>query len=256
MKKKGSALVFSVLILAFFLAISLNIYFLARKKAQRAGVKVTGEKTINNIDMASSLGYQELLMAENLVRTGFPYDDIHPVHSLSPSEFNTYTIGNRTKIYLLEDGFYTLKYPGIQINNFIDFFSSQWVLGTLSEQKIIMSEEIAGGIPLRRMWQSSGIQNKLVPLWDPASTGRSIGGYTITTTPALPSSNTSEPHPVLTAVYEKFIRLDQVTSDSTVIIPESVFRIEVTEEFTYSVISGVPSVSNRNITSFIVESIK
>jgi len=255
MKKKGSALVFSVLMLAFFLAISLNIYFLARKKAQRAGIKVSGEKTINKIDMASSLGYQELLIAESFVRIGFPYDDSHPVHT-DISEFDTYNIGDRTKIYLLEDGFYTLKYPGIQINNFIDFFSSQWVLGTLSEQKIIMSEEITGGIPLRRMWQSSGIQNKLVPLWDPAATGRSIGGYTITTTPALPSSNTSEPHPILTAVYEKFIRLDQVTSGSTVIIPESVFRIEVTEEFTYSVILGVPSVSNRNITSFIIESIK
>lgn len=255
MKKKGSALVFSVLMLSFFLAISLNIFFQARKKAERAGVKVSGERITNNIDMASSLGYQELLLAENFVRTGFPYDNSHPVYS---EDFDPYTstTGDRTKLYLLEDGFYTKKYPGIQINNFIDFFSSQWVLGDLSDQKIIIGEDIVGGTPLRRMWQSSGLENKLVPLWSPSATGRSIGGYTIKIAPTLPTSETSEPHPVLTAVYEKFIRLDKVTSGS-ILIPESVFRVEVTEEFTYSIpSSGVPSVSDRNITSFIVESVK
>lgn len=251
MKKKGSTIVFSVLMLAFFLALSLNIYFLARKKAERASVKVAGEKTTNNIDMASSLGYQELVMAEGFVRIGFPYEDSHPSHSGSSFDSYPYTTGDRSKLYLLEDGFYTNKYPGIQLNNFIDFFSSQWVIGDSSNQKIIIGEEIVGGVPLRRMWQSSGIENKLVPLWSPASTGKSIGGYTIKSSPTLPTSGSE----VLTAVYEKFMRLDEVTSGSDILIPESKFRIEVTEKFTYSVSSGVSSVSDRSITSFIVESV-
>jgi len=252
MKKKGSALVFSVLILAFFLAISLNIYFLARKKAQRAGVKVAGEKTTNNIDMASSLGYQELLMAENFVRVGFPYDDDHPVHLLTPSKFSTYSLSDRSKLYLLEDGFYTQKYPGIQINSFIDFFSSQWVLGNLSDQKIIMGEEIDSGIPLRRMWQSSGIENKLFPLWSISdSSGVSIGGYELTSVPLDTSNNING----ATATYEKVIKLNRVPEDESEpeLIPEAIFKITVEETFNYSTTAGA---SDREITSFIVESIR
>lgn len=79
MKKKGSALVFSVLMLSFFLAISLNIFFQARKKAERAGVKVQGERTTNNIDIASSLGYQELKLAEKFVSEGILYSATHPI---------------------------------------------------------------------------------------------------------------------------------------------------------------------------------
>lgn len=254
MNKKGSALVFSVLMLAFFLALSLNIFFQARKKAERAGVKVAGERTTNNIDMASSLGYQELRLADTFVRLGFPYSNAFITSLGSPYEpYPDITGSTKSSIYLLDDGSYLNQYPGIQINNFIDYFSSQWNIGDTSSQKIIVGEEIEAGEVERRMWLAGGVENKLIPLWSPSATGSSIGGYTIKSSPTLPTADPSET--TLTAVYEKFIRLNEVVSGSVTLIPESVFRIEVTESFTYSISGGVTSISDREITDFIIESI-
>lgn len=238
MKKKGSALVFSVLILSFFLAISLNIFFQARKKAERAGVKVQGERTTNNIDIASSLGYQELNLAERFVREGFPYSSSHP-YSLE-----TYTLTNGSRFYInLSTGLYNNRYSGIQINNFIDYFSSVWNHGGTNNQKLIMGEEISDGEVVSRMWQSAGVDSTVTPLWDSSlpSGSLSIGGYSLVSTDPSPLSDGIERK----AAYKKYIRLTSTD------IGDSVFQISITESFDLN--SGV--VSNRSIDSFTIEAL-
>lgn len=259
MKKNGSALVFSVLMLSFFLAISLNIFFQARKKAERAGVKVGGERTTNNIDIASSIGYQELLIAEKFVGEGILYDNSHPIitgglfsnSSYTPIDINAY----RNELYVdPSTGSYgSTNYAGIQINHFIDYFSSQWdyTLTDLNKQKLIMGEKVENN-KLSRMWQSAGIPDKRIPLWSPSATGNSIGGYTLVTS-KIPTANATDTP--FTATYEKIMRLNDVTSGSDTLIPKAVFRIRVTESFTYSKNGSDISFYGRSMDSFVIEAI-
>ena len=272
MKKKGSALVFSVLMLAFFLALSLNIYFLARKKAERAGVKVRGEKTTNNIDIASSLGYQELFLAQNFVRLGFLYTTEHdlikdpsPFDNSSDTDDNIITLGSAT--YLRpSDGTYINKYAGIHLTNFIDYFTSHWEYseGGENSQKLIVLETSEPN--KNRMWQSAGIPQKAFPLWSynfnnlPESKQFSIGGYSLTEistgtqihTGSRPQKwimnktdgnvNTKE----FSAKYIKTIRLDASFDSDTIDRITSTFQITFTENFT---ITNTNKTSGSNSTT-------
>lgn len=261
MKKKGSALVFSVLILSFFLAISLNIFFQARKKAERAGVKVNGERITNNIDIASSLGYQELKLAEEFVRIGFLLDSTHPgFNNLYPAITPT----DSTPLYIdpytgeFEEG---KRYAGVQINNFIDYFSSHWDSGgTSTNQKLILGEEYSGGKLISRTWQSNGVASSVTPLWqlklnDPSDTSQSIGGYTLVSEPVF--NTTSVPDTAI-AIYEKFILLDEFTlavNGEDIDVPQSVFRIEIEESLDYTNDGTDITISGRSISDFIIEAI-
>lgn len=258
MKKNGSALVFSILILSFFLAISLNIFFLARKKSERAGVKVSGERITNNIDIASSLGYQELQLAEKFVREGVLYDSSHPNRN------DSYTLPS-TGSYLYIDpatGDFSNRYAGIQINNFIDYFSSHWNPGPTSSknQKLIIGEEISSGKVISRMWQSAGIDSILSPLWqlrldDPTDNSLSIGGYSLESVPDFDTDlDTGTAGLQAAAVYTKFISLSEREINS-ITVPESIFKIEITEKFDYVDDGSNISISNRQISSFIIEAL-
>jgi len=255
MKRKGSALVFSVLILSFFLAISLNIFFLARKKSEKAGIKVSGERITNNIDLASSLGYQELLMAEKLVGEGVLYDDNHPAilgGGFNNSSYTDIDIDvDRNELYVnpTTGSYGSSSYAGIQITHFIDYFSSQWDYSlTDNRQKLIMGEKVEGK-KLSRMWQSAGIPNKTIPLWSPSATSDSIGGYTLATN-KIPNTDTSDTP--FTATYEKNIRLNKLVSGPGT---EAVFRIRVTESFIYSKNGTNISFYGRSLESFVIEAL-
>ena len=254
MKRKGSALVFSVLILSFFLALSLNLYFIARKKAESAGVKLKGERVTNNIDMASSLGYQELYLAENFVRLGFPYDKT--THS---GAIDMYSVPESNDVYFNAfSGKYNIgeKYSGIQLNDLIDYFTANWdyEVGGDEHQKIIMSEDVGldsfgDKVVESRMWQSGGVPEKAVPLWSVKKSAASekkvsIGGYhlyklningiekdvsfSVNPRGDIKNNLTSDSTQDITAYYVKFITLEE---DEALEIPKLNFRIEVEESF-------------------------
>jgi len=261
MKKKGSSMVFTVLMLAFFLALSLNIYFLARKKAERASIKVQGEVVTNNIDIASSLGYQELLLAEEFVRIGFLYDKDHD-YSNDNDQYTQPADGTKP-LYIdpaTGDFLANKRFAGIQINNFIDYFSSQWNPGTSSNQKLIIGEEASGGKIINRMWQSAGVDSSTTLLWTLPSDTLSIGGYKYIPHDSTDPTNDNNSDPIPTSgthtgikvIYEKFIYLDTFTLN-TIQVPQSVFRVQVRETFDYDVAASI--VSNRNITDFIIQAI-
>ncbi|WP_320046051.1 hypothetical protein [uncultured Ilyobacter sp.] len=195
-KENGSAVILSVMLLAFFLATALSIYYTGAKKAEAARDKVTGEKVTNYIDIASSIGYQELYLAENFVRKGFVYDSGHPA---SLGDTDSYTVPDKDKSYFdYDDGKYDTKYYGIQLNSFSEYFDSHWdyTLTDSSKQKTMLSENIeklkftynkAKDDEVYRVaergWQSGGVPEKTQKLWE--STGSSydeekkvsIGGY-------------------------------------------------------------------------------
>lgn len=254
MKKKGSAIVFIVLLLSFLLAISLNIFFQARMKAKRAIVKVDGEQISNNIDIASSLGYQELKLAEIFLREGIPYSDAHP------ESIDSYTLSNGNKLYIdLYTGFFTNKYPGVNIDDFIDFFSSNWDHSNTLNQRLIVGEEISNLQVEKRTWQSTGIGNLSSPLWllrfnNSTDTSKSLGGYSLVTNSTLTDTNISTPTRTGTATYEKYIQLDSSTVGGLE-LPESIFKITVTETFEYSKSGSNITILGRSISDFLVEAI-
>ncbi|ADO82504.1 hypothetical protein [Ilyobacter polytropus] len=183
MKKKGSAIILTVLLLGFFTAMSLNIYYIGQKKSETAGDKKAGEQLTNDIDIASSIIYQEAYLAENFVRTGVLYD--LDKYGTDLSGFDDYELKNGDNSYFdVSDGTYDKEYPGIQLSSISEYFDSNWnykldndgnETGAAS-QKLIMSEVVEDGEAESRIWQSGGVPSKITKLWEDTSL-LSIGGY-------------------------------------------------------------------------------
>lgn len=253
MKKKGSALVLGILTLAFFTVMSMNIYYLGQKKAESAWDKTTGEQITNDIDIASSIVYQEAYLAENFVRLGVPYDSDHP------AEIDTYTVPSSDKNYFnYSDGTYSKKYAGIQLNEISEYFDSNWD-STLDDiggydgidtQKLIMSEVVENGKVKSRIWQSGGVPSKTTKLWEDPSLF-SIGGYQLTNITLDDDEITSiskinienklskDKTYSMEAIFEKIVQIEgnDDTNDEDY-IPSMNFKITVTENVTLDTSEG------------------
>ncbi len=225
MKKKGSAIILMILLLGFFTAMSLNIYYIGQKKAENAGDKKAGEKLTNDIDIASSIIYQEAYLVENFVRLGVLYD--LDKYGTELSGFNEYEIKNGENSYFdVSDGDYDEdeKFAGIQLNNISEYFDSNWnykldddggETGAAS-QKLIMSEVVEDKEAKSRIWQSGGVPSKITKLWD-SSSKLSIGGYEL--------ESVTDVGTVRTAVFKKTVTI--VGNDDD--IPSMTFIITATE---------------------------
>jgi archaellin len=234
MKKKGSALVLTVLILAFFTVISMNIYYIGQKKAESAGDKTTGEEITNDIDIASSIIYQEAYLAENFVRLGVVYDPNHPVSldeddGTYTSDTKLYSEPSEDTAYLYYDSgssewAYNKTYYGIQLNDISEYFDSYWDYEKEDKdsQKAIISEEVEGGEVKSRIWQSGGVPSKITKLWDDDSLF-SVGGYKL-------ESETND-GTEKTAVFKKTVKIvgDDNKEDDNIYIPSMTFIITATE---------------------------
>jgi hypothetical protein len=264
--KKGSALILSVLLLAFFTVMSLNIYYFGRKKSESTTDKIFGEKVSNYIDIASSIGYQELYIAENFVKKGAVYDNSHPA-----SEDN-YSQPSSSKSYLKSDGTFSEKYSGIQLNRFSQYFDSYWDYklededgkNTKDSQKIILTENIDNSKVQSRTWQSGGVPRKAFKLWEITGTEDtemqvSIGGYRLTNVFLTNLSDSESEKEIslkkdvknsieaeletnknylMRAVFEKTIKIDEFVQDKEVEIPEIKFNIQVEENIEFNTEDG------------------
>ena len=63
-KKRGSALILAILILSFFMALTMNMYYMAQKKSERAGIKSKGIKSLGEINFGSALGMYEYRLSQ------------------------------------------------------------------------------------------------------------------------------------------------------------------------------------------------
>ncbi len=159
LKEQGSAMVLAVLILAFFMTLSLNMYFLAEKKAQRAGVKSEGTVILSDIDASSTLGYYELFLASEYLTKGF------------------YSNLNKTQFENWINGTYSITPVGIKINNPSHYFSN-YISGTVYGTTGTGFITTQAGINLieTREWDVN--DNNLEELWEDYNK-KSIGGYKI-----------------------------------------------------------------------------
>lgn len=134
MKKKGSAIVLAVLLLSFFTAISLAVFYLGGKKGERAYLKVIGEGVSNDVDMGSSLAYYDAYISEQFVRKGKVYDsshdkakdkDVYPaLSSMAVSTMSSVdTLNYVAKDSVPSSPYY---YMGIRLSSYINYFASSW----------------------------------------------------------------------------------------------------------------------------------
>lgn len=170
-KKKGSAMVLAILLLAFFMALSLNMWFISQKKAQRAGDKIIGNSVLTDIDGSSTLGYYEFFLATEYMAKGFVTTGTYTV----PTSDVDYTSG----------GAINPTIQGIWLENekqyFGSYLSTSGALNPnsnalLREDKIVSSKlrernwEITGGAIVSELWEASNWSNQ-----------ESFGGYKIGT---------------------------------------------------------------------------
>lgn len=159
-KKQGSAMVLAVLLLAFFMALSLNMWFISQKKAERAGDKIVGNKVLTDIDGSSTLGYYEFFIASEYVNKGFV---------TSPAAY-TITSGS------IDQTNFTSTPEGISLTNVNDYFGgfiTQGGVFTTTANAFLNRETITNGKISSREWS-----NPISPTqtWNNIIQN-SIGGY-------------------------------------------------------------------------------
>ncbi|MGM0509264.1 MAG: hypothetical protein ACQERZ_08925 [Fusobacteriota bacterium] len=108
-KERGSALILAILVLSFFMALTMNMYYMAEKKAERSGIKALGIKSLGQINLGSSLGVYEYRMSQN-------YEQ-----GVTPG-----SIVEATALYSLAttSGLGVTTDDAIRLSNFADFFTS------------------------------------------------------------------------------------------------------------------------------------
>ncbi|WP_320047346.1 hypothetical protein [uncultured Ilyobacter sp.] len=197
MKKKGSAIVLAVLLLSFFTAIALAVFYLGGKKGERAYLKVIGEEVSNDVDMGSSLAYYDAYISEQFVRKGKVYDytlhekaddrDVYPaVSSMAVSTMSSVDTIN----YVSGDSAPSSPYYylGIRLSSYINYFASSWDYTQGEEYKPYIAidtfnkTDASNPILAYRNWQED--EDKVNRLWiydgkwdDEKKEAMTVGGY-------------------------------------------------------------------------------
>lgn len=191
MKKKGSALILSILMLSFFMTITLTMYYIARNRNKRSIYKIKGMRISSGLDSGSAIAHYELYLADYYVSRGHPYE-------LGTPYYGTYGVDNyadsTTPSATPSAIRYTQEVPsgggiivmpitgehftGVVLNNYNEYFASYWdpELGTavpwIAEDKVIGSDVVS------RAWLNN-TGEKIVRLWTTES-AISVGGYRLT----------------------------------------------------------------------------
>lgn len=188
MKKKenASAIVLAILMLAFFMALSLNMYYLTKKKGEKAAAKARGVEVTGEIDRGSSLGYYELFLADQYVSNGFFLDKDNPAVSANGYDNGTYSYSEPTSnadryTQISEESSpqITATLAGIFLNNYNEYFASLWDSGVAGDA-LLISEKVDDMKVVSRNWLDPP-DGKIKRLWEYSSDGdkMSVGGYRI-----------------------------------------------------------------------------
>ena len=257
-KKQGSAMVLAILLLSFFMALSLNMWYISQKKAQRAGDIVIGNRVLTDIDSSSTLGYYEFYLATEYMVNGFV---------TSPS---AYTLPISTTTYAISTSpvAFSTTYEGISLENERQYFGSYIsTTGALSStaNAILEKDEIVGGKLKSRTWNRTFAGAKITELWE-NSTGESVGGYKIISLKVKPiiastynTLDTTDINAFTTAIngvgsyniktiYEKTIHFPDTTKNKSID-----YKVEVTRNSTINKTSSPYSIVEDSIENIIVE---
>lgn len=251
-KKQGSAMVLAILLLSFFMALSLNMWYISQKKAQRAGDIVIGNRVLTDIDSSSTLGYYEFYLATEYMVNGFV---------TSPSSY-TLTTTNGTWNYTSGTAF-TTTYEGINLENERQYFgayldTSGSALSTSSNA--ILEEEVINNHKLKsRKWKTVEVTGSAITeLWYDTNE-KSVGGYEITSlivgaTPVTTNNfkvvvgATSGTEVDVATIYEKTIHFPGTTKNESI-----TYKVEVTRNSTINKTSSPYSIVEDSIENITVE---
>ncbi len=184
MKKKGSALILSILMLSFFMTITLTMYYVARNRNKRSIYKIKGMRISSGLDSGSAIAHYELYLADWYVSRGHPYE-------LGTLYYGTYGVDNYADSTTPSAIRYTQEVPsgggiivmpitgehftGVVLNNYNEYFASYWdpELGTAVPW--IAEDKVIDGKVVSRAWLNN-TGEKIVRLWTTES-AISVGGY-------------------------------------------------------------------------------
>ncbi len=178
--EKGSAIILAILLLAFFMALSMNMFFIAREKSKNAGVKAAGVRVLSNIDGGASIGYYELALASSYVTEGEVCRDT--TQAGTPIPF--VTPENITWISPDEDSITDTARRGVLLGNYLNFIGTRMDNTALTPAR---RSTTAGTGWLERVDRVTGnVTTPITELWSVASDTTSInneipsvGGYKI-----------------------------------------------------------------------------
>ena len=256
-KKQGSAMVLAILLLSFFMALSLNMWYISQKKAQRAGDIVIGNRVLTDIDSSSTLGYYEFYLATEYMVNGFV---------TSPS---SYTLATTTTPYVISTSpvAFSTTYEGISLENERQYFGSYIsTTGALSStaNAILEKDEIVGGKLKSRTWNRTFAGAKITELWE-NSTGESVGGYKIISLKVKPiiasTYNTLDTTDIsaftsaingagsynIKTIYEKTIHFPGTTKNKSID-----YKVEVTRSSTINKTSSPYNIESDSIDNITV----
>jgi hypothetical protein len=270
MKKKGSALILSILMLSFFMTIALTMYYVARNRSKRSVYKIKGITISGGLDSGSSIAHYELYLADKYVSEGYLYNTSGGGIDYR-GDNATYIPPTSTIKYITEvtsDGVVTLvpeigkHYTGVVLNNYNEYFSALWdptIIGTSTvvstgsaitdpnvlDQPWLAEEKVIGTSPssvvMSRIWLNNNGE-KIVRLWtldktkdDPIAI--SVGGYRLTKVNGVEiTGNLKDAVPTtgttIKFTYEKIVSLDKSKVEEVGKVEE--YRIEYVELITTS----------------------
>jgi hypothetical protein len=289
MKKKGSALILSILMLSFFMTITLTMYYVAKKRNQRSILKIQGTRLDSESAIGSVLTRYELYLADEYVTKGHLYNtDESGVVDYRADEYIAPIVITEYTKEMSVDGEATMvpisgsHYTGIVLNNNNEYFGAYWDPTIIEEeaavdldstitdpnvlaQPWIAEDNVVSEKLISRTWLNN-TGEKIVRLWT-GSIGEkiSIGGYRMTKlngvdsggapllAPLDPTKLSITSETIIELTYEKIVSLDKEDLGSTGIED---YRITYVEE-----VSVTPSGSNIIITgdslkSMVVEKLK
>ena len=215
MKKKGSALILSILMLSFFMTITLTMYYIARNRNQRSVYKIKGMKISSGLDSGSAIAHYELYLADEYVSRGHLYTTSGGSITDYRADNEKYTIpitrtrytqevtsGEAIIIVPQNDNHFT----GIVLNNYNEYFGAYWdpaitgsaivvVTGSsITDLNVLTQPWVAedkvnntstGSILLSRAWLNN-TGEKIIRLWtETIGSAISIGGYRLTAVSGL-----------------------------------------------------------------------
>jgi len=251
MKKKGSALILSILMLSFFMTITLTMYYVARNRNQRSIYKVKGMKISSGLDTGTAIAHYELYLADEYVSKGHLYET-----SGSAIDYRgdnaVYSIPTTTTRYTSEitsGGVITIvpqlekHYTGVVLNNYNEYFGASWNATTgapiqvssgssITDNKIlrqpwVAEDKVIDGKIVSRAWLNNSGE-KIVRLWTldhpkDHESAISLGGYrlidingkTLTNADMLKTVFDAVTGSAIRLTYEKVVSIDKTTIGDT-----------------------------------------
>ncbi len=262
--EKGSAIILAILLLAFFMALTMSMYFLAEKKAEMAGLKSRGTKELASIDSGTSIAYYEMGLASMLQKTGIiDRGQNFDISATTGGPYLSAAAGELERNVQMPGGGDTtnLTLQALTIEDYTDYFS-MGLTQDYDGRKDSNEEDILftsindiripadiNGIPTtnyNKEWHGGMLTNN-GRLWT-GTTPASIGGYKITSgTVTNPTDGSNEIN------YTKEIVLNEGASGSDQLAIQAIgefrYKIEVVERV--NVAGG--DIQDSDIDDFIIE---